>query len=206
MKLSSKAPILRGMNIGRTISTDLRKYIDKELRGERLLWAGQPDPKIAWKSLIGIWLFAIPWTAFALFWETMAIGGWISGTTKGMHGWAGLVMVLFGVPFVAIGLGMMAGPFWAARTARNSIYVLTDQRLVYLTERRGGVNIKSTWPKDIHSLSKSVNNDGKGSLKISYGSKRDSEGDLVEKSETVAGVGNIDELERLLREIKHGSG
>lgn len=202
MKLSWNAPIVRDMNIGRSVSTGLRKYIDKELRGERLLWAGQPDPKIALKSLIGIWIFAIPWTAFALFWETMAVGGWVTGTTKGMQGWSGLVMVLFGIPFVAIGLGMMAGPFWAARTARNSIYVLTDQRLVYVTEKRGGFTTKTTWPADIHSLSKSVNNDGKGSLKISYGSKRDSEGDLVEKSETVAGVGNVDELERLLREMK----
>lgn len=190
------------MNIGRTISSALRRHIDKELRGERLLWAGQPDPKIALKSMIGIWILAIPWTAFALFWEAMAIGGWITGHTKGMQGWSGLMMVLFGVPFVAIGLGMMAGPFWSARIARKSIYVLTDQRLVYLSEKRNGVAIKSTWPKDIHSLEKTVDRSGKGSLKISYGSTRDSEGDLVEKSETVAGVGNVDELEKLLRDWK----
>lgn len=190
------------MNIGRTISKTLRSHIDKELRGERLLWAGQPDPKIALKSVIGIWIFAVPWTAFALFWETMAIGGWITGHTKGMQGWSGLMMVLFGVPFVAIGVGMMGSPFWAARKARNSIYVLTEQRLVYLTEKKSGVTVKSTWPADIHSLEKTVLADGKGSLKISYGSKRDSEGDLVEKSETVAGVGNVDELERQLREMK----
>lgn len=191
------------MNIGRSVSTELRRYIDKELRGERLLWAGQPDPKIALKSLIGIWLFAIPWTAFALFWEAMAVGGWLFGTMKGMSGWSGVIMVLFGLPFVAIGLGMMAGPFWAARTARRSMYVLTDQRLVYVTEKRRGFTIKSTWPADIHSLSKSVDREGTGSLTISYGSKRDSDGDLVEKNETVAGVGNVDELERLLREMKH---
>lgn len=190
------------MNIGSTVSTELRKFIDKELRGERLLWAGQPDPKTALKSLIGTWVFAIPWTAFALFWETMAIGGWISGTTKGVQGWSGLMMVLFGIPFVAIGLGMMAGPFWAARTARNSVFILTERRLVYLTGKRNGFAIKSTWPADIHSLSKSVDREGKGSLTISYGSKRDSDGDLVEKSETVAGVGNVDELERLLIELK----
>lgn len=193
------------MNIGRTISKTLRIHIDRELRGERLLWAGQPDPKIALKSIIGIWIFAIPWTAFALFWETMAIGGWITGHTKGMQGWSGLIMVLFGIPFVAIGLGMMAGPFWAARTARNSIYVLTDRRLVYVTEKRGGFTIKSTWPGDIHSLEKTALANGTGSLKISYGSKRDSEGDLVEKSETVAGVGNVDELERHLREMKQAA-
>lgn len=193
------------MNIGRTISKTLRTHIDRELRGERLLWAGQPDPKIALKSIIGIWIFAIPWTAFALFWETMAIGGWITGHTKGMQGWSGLIMVLFGIPFVAIGVGMMAGPFWAARKARNSIYVLTEQRLVYLTEKKNGVTIKSTWPGDIHSLEKTALANGVGSLKISYGSKRDSEGDLVEKSETVAGVGNVDELERHLREMKQAA-
>lgn len=193
------------MNIGRTISTTLRKHIDRELRGERLLWAGQPDPKLALTSLLGMWLFAIPWTAFSLFWEVLAIGGWMSGTTKGGGGWGGLMMVLFGVPFVAIGLGMMGAPFWAARKARNSIHVLTEERLVHLTENKRGITVKSTWPRDIHSLEKTTHLNGTGSLKISYGSRRDSEGDLVEKSETVAGVGNIDELERHLREMKRAA-
>ncbi|MBC8140345.1 MAG: hypothetical protein H7Y38_02760, partial [Armatimonadetes bacterium] len=37
--------------------------------GEQLLWTGRPAP---WRTVRGEWaafVFAIPWTAFALFWE-----------------------------------------------------------------------------------------------------------------------------------------
>lgn len=190
------------MTIGRSVSREFRAHIDRELRGERLLWAGQPNPRMALKGFIGIWLFAIPWTAFSLFWETMAVGGWLFGTAKGLNGWSGLIMVLFGLPFVGIGIVMLLGPVWAARAARRSIYVLTEQRLVLLTENRSGVTVKSTFPRDIKSIEKSIHGDGTGSLKISFGSTRDSDGNIVEKSETVAGVGNVDELERHLREMK----
>jgi hypothetical protein len=40
---------------------------------------------------------------------------------------------LFGVPFVLIGLGMLAAPYWMRRKAQNTVYALTDKRALILS-------------------------------------------------------------------------
>jgi hypothetical protein len=184
-----------------SVSKTVRQKIDQELGGERKLWAGQPDPRRIFLASLVIWLFGIPWTAFTLFWEAMALGA-LFGYGKSAPGWGGTIMALWGLPFVAIGLGMMAAPFWLARTAKRTVYVLTDRRLVRFIEARKAITIQTTWPRDVHAIERTERADGSGDLKLSYGSKRDSDGDLVEKSETVTGVGAVRELERLLLQVK----
>ena len=57
----------------------LRDAVTKEFQGEPILWAGRPSAMRTFLVSTLIWLFAIPWTAFALGWEWMALGGWLSG-------------------------------------------------------------------------------------------------------------------------------
>jgi hypothetical protein len=66
-------------------SQDLDSILRRELMpGERLLWSGRSQPGKL-KAAFAIWFFAIPWTAFALFWEAMAFMPWFAGTGGSMR-------------------------------------------------------------------------------------------------------------------------
>src|SRR5262249_39881197 len=115
----------------------LQAAVDRETSGEQVRWQGRPGALRTFAGASLIWLFAVPWTAFVLFWESTAVGSWLFGksTAGAGQGW-GLVLVLFGLPFVLIGLGMMALPFGALRSAHRTVHVLTNRRLLTITEGR----------------------------------------------------------------------
>jgi hypothetical protein len=128
---------------------ELATLVDDELAsGERIVWVGQPIPsRYAFPSL-GIVLFAIPWTAFAIFWMAAASGFKLPDLARG----SGLFS-LFGVPFVLIGLGMLSTPFWMLRKARRTAYVITDQRaLVVDCGAWGRVSLRSFEPAGLTDL------------------------------------------------------
>jgi len=86
---------------------------------EQLLWSGRPDPAVRF-SPADVFLvpFSIMWGGFALFWELAAL---FSG--------AGPFFVLWGIPFVGVGLYMMFGRFiYKHRTKRRTAYGLTPDR------------------------------------------------------------------------------
>lgn len=105
--------------------------------GEQILWQGHPDSAL---DFSGFWgpqtMFALFFTGFSLFWMIMAFA-----ITSGMKGGVGnvisTVFPLFGVPFLMVGLYMLAGRFWAdARRRRASHYTLTN-RAAYIGVQRG---------------------------------------------------------------------
>lgn len=168
------------------------------LASERLLWSGRPDPHKL-KAVFAIWLFAIPWTVFALFWEAMAFMPWLASTrTPEPIQWTfGIVFPLFGLPFIAIGFGMMWMPVRALQKARRTIYALTDRRILRVTagakREAASVMIDQIGPIDVKADS-----DGYGTLRIQTGSHVDSDGDRVAERFEVAGVPDVSRLEGLL--------
>jgi hypothetical protein len=51
------------------IPRDLRRRVEQELEpGEAIRWVAQPVPRFVTAASIAGFLFAIPWTSFALFW------------------------------------------------------------------------------------------------------------------------------------------
>ena len=98
----------------------LRTYL---LPDERILWEGQPDVR---SFMLRGWWFIVPfsilWGGFAIFWEVSA---WRGGAPP--------FFLLFGIPFVLIGLYMIFGRFYvAAREAENTSYAVTDGRVLIL--------------------------------------------------------------------------
>lgn len=177
------------------LDTILRREL---LPGERILWSGRPDPRRL-KAVFLIWLFAVPWTAFALFWEAMAFMPWIPSThTPDAIRWSfGMVFPLFGLPFIAIGLGMMWMPMRALNKARQTIYALTDRRVMRVTAGKAraaaSVMIDQMGPIDV-----TADSEGYGTLRIQTGSHIDSDGDRVTERFEVAGVPDVSRLEGLL--------
>ncbi len=82
----------------------IRQALDTAVGGERILWAAQPgrDRQL---TGFGICLFAVPWTVFALCWESMAIMPWFAskGMLEAMMWSFGVVFPLFGLPFILVG-------------------------------------------------------------------------------------------------------
>jgi hypothetical protein len=177
--------------------------VNSEFAGEPLRWAGQPSSRMAFWRSAGIWLFAVPWTLFALFWETLSLGGFLGfgGPTGQEWSWFGAFFVLFGLPFAAIGLGMMAAPFWLSRRAARSVWVITARRIALITLGRSRVTVRSILPQAVFAIERTEKADGSGSLKLIFGEGRDSDGDKVERSETLQGIPDVRRVEDIIRRM-----
>jgi hypothetical protein len=194
------------------IPPDLKAFAEREFMGEKLVWAARPDVKIAFLMSFGIWVFAIPWTAFALFWESMVAGpvildmfGYEVGGMKptGNVGQGMLwVMSLFGLPFILIGFSMLLAPFWVLKKGARTLYVLTNKRMAVLNGAKT-VSIVSVWPRDIVSLSRKEGPDGRGTLIVHQGFMLDSDGDRQEKTTEFGVINDVRRIEQLVLEMKN---
>jgi hypothetical protein len=182
-----------------THATDADRWLRSELAaGERLLWSGQPrGGKLA--RGFGVWIFAVPWTVFALFWEAMALLPWAAASkTPDTIQWRfGIVFPLFGLPFVLIGLWMLWQPVRAMRRARSTVYGLTGRRLLRVVEA-GDRTVESVLLDQIGPIDRREDRDGFGDLRIQTHSRVDSEGDRTTERFEVLGVPDVARLERLL--------
>ncbi len=177
----------------------LREAVTRELQGEAILWVGRPSGARALLATLPLLIFAIPWTAFCVFWEYAALGGWISGgpAPSGTAALITAVFALFGVPFVLVGLGMLAAPLIARSRARRTVYAVSPRRLVSLTVGRS-LAVKSIPLASILRSERVERRDGHGTLKVIVGSHRDSDGDRVETTEILYGIPDVRKVEQLI--------
>lgn len=182
---------------------NLKDFVRREFASDPVQWAHRPPAGRDARSAMWIWLFAIPWTAFTGFWEYAAITGYLGiYPGKSIKGTGGLVMVLWGIPFVLVGLAMMSAPWWAWRAARRSIWVMSRKRLAYVTAGRKTTRIRSIYPRDIVEITRTEDATGKGSLKLTYQATRNSDGDLRERSDTINALHDVRRVEYMIRELE----
>jgi hypothetical protein len=107
-------------------------YLDP---GERLLWEGRPATGLRWsRQDLFLLPFGLVFAGFAIFWEVSVIAAG-----------APLFMVLFGVPFVLVGLFLAVGRvFWDSYARRHTAYALTDRRAIVATSALG--RALRSWP------------------------------------------------------------
>lgn len=170
-------------------------------RGERVLWQSRATGRFR-PALLGIWLFAIPWTAFAVFWTLMA--GALQAVSTGFSGssdWFDWVFPLFGVPFILIGVGMLSFPFVAPRRAKRTLFAITDQRIVKLYKGRT-LQVQSLPADRIGAMERVENADGSGSLKIALPDSTAADGTRTTEWFLLGEVPGIRMVESRLRELK----
>jgi hypothetical protein len=143
------------------LPVELASLVESELtKGERIVWTGQPIPSRFARSSIPIVLFGIPWTAFAIFWVAAASGFRFPAFSH-VFGF----FVLFGIPFVLIGLGMLSSPFWMLHQASRIVYVITDRRaLIIQRGLLGQVTVRSFEPASLTEVTRTQYADGSGNL------------------------------------------
>jgi len=87
------------------IPKDLKQYIENELEAEeKIFWSEMPIKCFFTPKATGLFLFGIPWTAFALFWTA----GAAFGTSQAEESGPFILFPLFGLPFILIGFGMLS--------------------------------------------------------------------------------------------------
>ena len=136
-------------------------FADELVPGERLVWTGRPSARR--RLAPGDWIvipFSIVWAGFAVFWEAMAVA---AGAPLGF--------VLFGIPFVVVGLYMLVGRFLFRTWVRQrTFFALTDRRALALRVRRSGKSSVSVFLDRVPSIEKDVRSDGSGT--VTFGSSR----------------------------------
>ena len=153
----------------------LQQALERELRpDETVLWHGWQLGRTEWRAF-ALYLFAIPWTGFALMWTALAAAGTAQMGDNG-PGWIAWAFPLFGVPFIVVGLAMLAAPFLPLLQRGRVLYVVTDQRVLKLSA--GRALMAKTVPADRIGLTeRREGSDGSGTLRIAIGIGTDSDGD-----------------------------
>jgi hypothetical protein len=100
---------------------DVQPFLDGS---ESLLWSGRPRTGVRLQAGDVVMIpFSLMWGGFAIFWEAMVIRS---------HG--PLIMKLWGLPFVAIGLFMIFGRFFADAGRRGkTLYAVTSNRVMIIS-------------------------------------------------------------------------
>jgi hypothetical protein len=148
------------MNQMGVIARELEDKVKRELEsGERILWMEQPIPRYFTAMSTGAFLFAIPWTAFAVFWMCGAAGFKLPDFSKGGFG----LFPLFGLPFVLIGIGMLSTPLWVYRRAFKTVYVITDRRAITF-DAGWKTTIRSYAPAQLQNIHRKEKRDGSGDV------------------------------------------
>ena len=173
----------------------LEERIQRELEPrERVEWKEMPTPHYFSGTSTGAFLFAIPWTAFALFWM---FGASQSGS---------IAFTSFGIPFVLIGIGMLSSPIWTYRKSLNTIYVITDRRAITFDGGRS-LTIRSYEPERLQNVFRKERKDGSGDVIIAHKEWRDSDGDKQREELGFIRIKDAKKVELILKNLaEQGSG
>ncbi len=174
----------------------IQEKVDRELEsGERIEWIDMPLPRFFTPASTGTFLFAIPWTAFSIFWICGASGFEIPDFKEGFD-----LFPIFGVPFLLIGLAMLSSPLWVYWKAGKSVYLITDRRAITF-EGGTSTTIRSYSPEKLQDVFRKEKKDGSGDVMISVKQWRDSEGDQKLEELGFLRIRNPKEIEQMLKKL-----
>lgn len=181
------------------IPKQLLQTIHRELdTGEIITWVEQPIARFFSAPSIGIILFGIPWTSFALFWMWGALGFQVPNFQNGIQ--PEHLFALFGLPFVLIGVLMLSSPYWQWQTMRNTVYLITDKRAIII-QGSSSTTIRSFSPDQIKDLYRRESQDGSGDIIISVRHWKYSDGDTQREEIGFVGVRRVQQVEKMLKKL-----
>lgn len=172
----------------------LKKKLNAELQaGEAIVWLGQPRPgRLMLKGFV-LWLFFIPWTAFALLW----MAGAAQFKLPTLHDPA-TWFALFGLPFVLIGVAGLSAPLWIYFAARQSVHAITNRRALTISGMRA-FGIEGYTRAQISHIERVERGDGSGDLILVKTPMRNGRGTHCEGFFAIADVrGAATALDRVL--------
>lgn len=179
---------------------EVQLLAQKELQsGERLLWAGTGDPKRTALAMLPVSFFGIFFAGFAVFWMWGAAGG-----TRHAVKSSGPMMIfpLFGLPFLFIGLSIVAAPLWVYLRGLRTVYAVTDQRVMAVIDGRNRA-VKSYAPGDILSVEHRERANGTGDLILqTKGILASNNNTTRPNSVILGGISDVMTVERLVMDLR----
>lgn len=199
-------PYIRGMSIDLArLPPDLRSAATRELRpDEKVLYAGRPDWRSEWGKLIAIFLFGLGWSAisFTMFGVAAAAAfGLIPDSTgKGLSvsGWPMLFIVVL-LPFVGIGVLLLAAPFIEIVKSARTVHLVTDLRLLSVTAGKRS-EAASVSLAAVNFIKRRDGSARSGTLSIGYGVEKDSDGDPRPLEQSWSGIPDARRAEAAIRD------
>lgn len=178
------------------LPAELQARVKGELKpGEVVVWAGQPLPGRYAARGGCLWLFFVPWTAFAVFWICGAAQFRLPTFTSAMD-----FFPLFGLPFVAIGVVGLSSPLWMRRVARKVVYVITNQR-AFSIEGWRTLTVRSYLPAQLASITRRERADGSGDLILAIESYAGTRGATNTRERGFFGLAEVKLVARLLEDL-----
>ena len=141
------------------------QFRDDLLKDERVLWVGQPETSVLF---MGADIFLVPfsllWGGFAIFWELSVLFAFFP-VREGKSA-VPIIFLLFGMPFVIIGLYFIFGRFvYKNWKKRNTYYAVTNKRVLVLAKlfsrSLNAANIDT-----VPTINKTIRSDGIGTIKF----------------------------------------
>lgn len=120
---------------------------------EQILWAGRPLSGIRLQPSDAFAIpFSVMWGGFAIFWEASVL------TSR-----APLFFCLWGIPFVLVGLYLIAGRFfYDAWQREKTLYALTNQRVLIIQ----GWKVQSFALATLDNINLTEGRDGTGTISL----------------------------------------
>lgn len=164
----------------------LRQALERELEpNEAVRWhgwqLGTVDPRT-----FGIYVFAVPWTAFSLIWTVLASAA-VGAPGIGL---VGIAFPLFGLPFIAIGGWMLSRPFAPLWERGRVLYVVTDNRVMKLALGRT-LTVDTVPGERIGLARRNERSDGSGTLSLAVKIGRGSDGDKQTENFAIGPVADV---------------
>ena len=169
------------------------------LKGERLLWADRPiSVKAHFLRALPMFLFGIPFLAFALFWTGLASSMSNPRSGSGPADMFGSIFPLFGIPFILVGVGLLVWPLFSAFRQNRTVYAVTDQRLIIREDiLRPAVR---SWPlSQAETMERVGDAQGPGTVYFTEKVQRTSKGGTYTEKIGFIGIDQPKRLEELIR-------
>lgn len=188
--------VLPGINSLWELPEPLCSLVQDELEdGETVVWCGQPIVRQLAMRTSPIVVFAIPWTAFAIFGMAGAADFKMPDFKQGAD-----LFPLFGIPFLLIGFGMLSAPFWMGRKAKKTVYVLTNRRAIIFDGGRS-TRIRSFESDRLNRIERKQRSDGSGDVIFEKNLSSDSDGHHQIAEIGFLAIPNVKEVEGMVRQL-----
>ncbi|MCZ8136953.1 MAG: hypothetical protein O9266_11680 [Porphyrobacter sp.] len=182
----------------------LRLALERELGpDEVVVWHGWQLARIQPRMFL-IYIFAIPWTVFSLAWTGIAAAA-IMGAGEDGPGLIGWAFPLFGMPFIAIGMWMLTGPFLPLLQRGRVLYVVTDRRVLKLSLLRE-LSVGTVPAARIGPIQRREQRDGTGTLQLAVKVGRDSDGDRQTEHFIIGEVDDVHGAQAAISRIARPAG
>lgn len=134
--------------------TSADKFRDELNSGERMIWSGQPQQGLMLRPSDALMIpFSFMWGGFAVFWEFSVISNG-----------APFFFMLWGIPFVLMGLYITVGRFFVDMLQRSqTFYALTTERVIILSGLFNQ-NVKTIRLQRLPEINLTTRSNGRGTI------------------------------------------